>query len=272
LFLVYQSRNKNIKIGFVSTNSITQGEQVAPLWSILFERYRLEIAFAHRTFSWSNEARGNANVHCVIIGLVHKTNTPKEKRLFSYDNLKGEPSETQHKVITAYLSDGSNLKNPHLVVQTHKHNLCGISEMIMGAKPVEGGNYIFTEEEKAEFLEKEPQAERFMRPFIGAMEFINNKVRYILALQNANPHELNQLPEVKKRIEAVKEFRSKSKKTPTQKLANFPTEFDCGTIPTAPFLVIPEVNTVSREYIPIGYLEPPIIPSNLVRIIQNTEL
>jgi len=268
----FLQKNKNIKIGFVSTSSITQGEQVAPLWTILFERYRLEIAFAHRTFSWTNEARNKVNVHCVIIGLVHKTNTPKEKRLFSYDDLKGQPKETKHKAITAYLFDGEKLKNPHLMIQTHKHNLCGISEMVMGIKPVEGGNYIFSEEEKTIFLEKESQAEKFFRPFIGATEFINNKVRYILALQNASPHELNQLTETKKRIQTVKEFRLNSKKISTQKLADFPAEFECGTIPNAPFLVIPEVNSVSREYISIGYLEPPIIPSNLVRIIENAEL
>jgi len=268
----YLQKNKNIKIGFVSTNSITQGEQVAPLWTILFERYKLEIAFAYRTFSWTNEARGKANVHCVIIGLSHKTNAPKEKRLFYYEDLKGEPKETKHKAITAYLFDGEKLKNPYLFVQTHKNNLSGIPEMIMGTKPVDGGNYIFTEKEKAEFLEKEPQAEKFFRPFIGATEFINNKTRYILALQDASPKELNQLPELKKRIQAVKEFRLESKKIPTQKLADFPTEFECGAIPTSPFLVIPEVNPVSRKYIPIGYLEPPTIPSNGVRIIKNAEL
>jgi len=268
----YLQKNKSLKIGFVATNSITQGEQVAPLWTILLERYRLEIAFAHRTFSWTNEARGKANVHCVIIGLSHKTNTPKEKRLFSYDDLKGEPKETKHKAITPYLFDGEKLKNPHLVVQTHKHNLCGMAEMIMGTKPVEGGNYIFSEEEKTAFLEKEPQAEKFFRPFIGSLEFINNKVRYILALQNASPHELNQLTEIKKRIQAVKEFRLNSKKTPTQKLADFPTEFECGAIPIAPFLLIPEVSSENRKYIPIGYLEPPIIPSNAIRLIENAEL
>jgi len=268
----FAQKNKNLKIGFVATNSITQGEQVAPLWTILLERYRLEIAFAHRTFSWTNEARGKANVHCVIIGLSHKTNAPKEKRLFWYEDLKGEPKETKHKAITAYLFDGEKLKNPHLVVQTHKHNLCGISEMVMGVKPVEGGNYIFTKEEKTAFLEKEPQAEKFFRPFIGSLEFINNKTRYILALQNASPKELNQLPEIKKRIQAVKEFRLNSKKIPTQKLADFPTEFECGTIPTDPFLVITETSSENRKYIPISYLEPPIIPSNAIRLIENAEL
>jgi len=238
----------------------------------LFERYRLEIAFAHRTFSWSNEARGKANVHCVIIGLVHKTNTPKEKCLFSYDNLKGEPSETQHKAITAYLFDGEKLKNTYLTIREENKSLMGFPQIIIGSKPIDNGNYIFTEEEKAVFLEKEPQAEKFFHPFIGAMEFINNKVRYILALQNINPNELNQLPEVKKRIQSVKEFRLKSKSIPTQKLADFPTLYHVNVIPENPFLVIPRVSSENREYIPIGYLEPPIIPSDAAQIMPNAEL
>jgi len=268
----YVQKNKNIKIGFVSTNSITQGEQIAQLWTILFERYKLEIAFAHRTFSWTNEARGKANVHCVIIGLSHKTNAPKEKRLFYYEDLKGEPKETKHKAITAYLFDGSNFKNPHLAVRNEKQNLMGYPQMIIGSKPIDNGNYIFTEEEKVEFLEKEPQAEKFFRPFIGATEFINNKTRYILALQDASPKELNQLPEVKKRLQAVKEFRLESKSVPTRKLAETPTLYHVNVIPENPFLVIPETSSENRKYIPIGYVEPPTVPSNAIRLIENAEL
>jgi len=269
----YVQKNKLIRIGFVSTNSITQGEQVAQLWSILFERYRLEIAFAHRTFSWSNEARGKANVHVVIIGLSHASKTPKEKRLFSYDDLKGEPNESKHKAITAYLFDGSNLRNPHLLIRDSKYNLCGMAKMVRGVQPTEGGNYIFTEEEKAKFLDIEPGANKYFRPFIGATEFINNRVRYILALQDASPKELNNLPEVKKRIELVRQMRLASRdKQVREGLALRPTTLRETNFPTSPFLVIPEVNSVLREYIPIGYLEPPIIPSNLVRIIENAEL
>jgi len=268
----YLQKNKNIKIGFVATNSITQGEQVAPLWTILFNSYRLEIAFAHRTFSWTNEARGKAMVHCVIIGLSHRTNSPKERRLFSYNNLKEEPKQTKHKVITAYLFDGEKLKNPHLTIQKENKSLMDFPQLVDGSKPIDNGNYIFTETEKTAFLEKEPLAEQFFRPYIGAAEFINNKTRYVLALQNASPHELTQMPEVKKLMQAVKEFRLKSKRKSTLKIAETPIIFGESVVPEQPFLVIPAVSSENREYIPIGYLEPPIIPSNAIRLIENTEL
>jgi len=256
----------------VATNSITQGEQVGQLWPVLFGRCGLEIAFAHRTFSWTNEVRGKAHVHCVIIGLSHKTNAPKEKRLFSYEDLKGEPHETRCRAISPYLIDAGGLGDPHLTVKEENRPLMGYPQVVIGSKPIDNGNYIFTAEQKAEFLQIEPQAARFFRPFVGGKEFVNNSTRHILALQEASPKELNGLPEVKKRMEAVREFRLKSKSMPTQKLAKTPTLYHINVIPEAPFLAIPRVSSENREYIPIGYLEPPIIPSDALQIVPNAEL
>ena len=147
------------RIGFVATNSITQGEQVAQLWPILFERFKLEIAFAHRTFEWMSDARGKAHVHCVILGLVAREDEPKEKRLFSYDDIKADPVETRHGALTAYLTDGKTLLNPHIVIEERNIPLDTHKKIIIGSKPIDGGHYIFSEEERTEFASKEPKAE-----------------------------------------------------------------------------------------------------------------
>lgn len=257
------------KIGFVATNSITQGEQVAQLWPILFERCKVEITFAHRTFAWGSDARGKAHVHVVIIGLSGRENAPKERQLFTYDSVKGEPHVSLHKAVSPYLFDAGGLADPHIVVRETSKPINGLPKLIIGSKPIDGGNYIFTEEEKAALLEAEPEAEPFLRPYIGSQEFINGGGRWILALQDASPTVVANLPLVKDRIAKVREFRTNSKSEPTQALAASPTLYHVNIIPTAPFLVVPEVSSERREYIPIGWLEPPIIPSNLVRIIEN---
>jgi len=261
------------KIAFVSTNSITQGEQVAQLWPILFNRYHLEIAFAHRTFAWTSEARGAAHVHVVIIGLCARKFEPEEKRLFHYPELKGEPIQSTHKKLSPYLMDAGTLSNPHLVIRDEKNNLSGYPAMVRGAQATDNGHYIFSDEEKADFLKIEPNAEKFFRPYIGAHEFINNRLRWILVLHQAQPQESRQLPLVLKRIEAVKQFRLASKKKATQLLAQIPTRLESHTIlPEYPFLVIPEVSSEKRNYVPIGYLKPPVIPSNKLRVLQDAQL
>jgi len=259
-------------IAFVSTNSITQGEQVAQLWPLLFQRYGMEISFAHRTFAWESEARGAAHVHVVIIGLSVRGSEPKEKRLFHYDKPNGEPIETRHKMLSPYLFDASKLCNPHVVVRNEKKNLMDYPGLIMGSKPVEGGHYIFTEQEKSDFLTLEPGAKDIFRPFMGAQEFINGSKRWILALQDTEPHHLRALPQVMQRMEAVQKFRLSSKKAPTKKLAQTPMLFEGNVIPETPFLVIPQVSSEKRDYIPMGYLKPPIIPSDKLRIMPDAQL
>jgi hypothetical protein len=182
-------------IGFVATNSITQGEQVAQLWPVLFARLGLEISFAHRTFAWGSDARGMAHVHVVIIGLCRHDAEPAVKRLFSYDDLRADPTESRHGKLTPYLFDGSNLSNSHLVVGERGQPLCNVPQLIIGSKPIDGGYYIFDAEEKEVFLRREPNAERYLQPFIGSKEFINGGERWILNLHSAAPEDLRSMPQ-----------------------------------------------------------------------------
>jgi hypothetical protein len=262
----------NGAIGFVATNSITQGEQVAQLWPVLFDRYGLEIAFAHRTFAWGSDARGVAHVHVVILGLSKRDQEPATKRLFSYDDINGDPVESQHRALTPYLFDAGTVTNRHLVIHEVSRPLCPAPKVVIGSKPIDGGHYIFEQEDRDEFLAREPQAARFMHPFIGAEEFINGGKRWILSLDGASPGELRTMPAVMERISAVKQVRLNSPSRPTQALADTPTRFHVTVIPNAPFLALPEVSSERREYIPIGWLEPPIIPSNKLRVIVGADL
>ena len=162
----------NARIGFVATNSITQGEQVAQLWPVLFDRCNLEIAFAHRTFTWGSDARGKAHVHVVILGLDRRENVRPEKRLFSYPDINGEPEESRYAVISPCLFDAGGLADPHLTVRGESRPINGMGKLITGSKPIDGGRYIVGAEERAAFLEVEPDAAPFLRPFIGAWEYL----------------------------------------------------------------------------------------------------
>jgi hypothetical protein len=265
-------RQGKARIGFVATNSITQGEQVAQVWPLLFEHYGLEIAFAHRTFAWMSDARGKAHVHCVIISLTRRDDEPKEKRLFTYDDIKSDPKESRHAALSPYLFDSSGLVDRHLVVREISAPLCDAPKMITGTQPIDGGNLIFDATEYADFTASEPQAEKFLHPFPGTEEFINGIPRWILAVQNATPTELRSLVRVRDRLRLVKEFRQKSKRKSTLKIADYATKFNVETIPLVPFLVVPEVSSEKRDYVPIGWLKPPVIPSNKLRLIEHAQL
>ena len=262
----------NACIGFVATNSVTQGEQVAQLWPALFNRHRLEIAFAHRTFEWGSDARGKAHVHVVIIGLVRRDREPTVKKLFSYRNLKGEAVVSSHGAISPYLFDASNLHDRHLVVAERRRPLTKAPVLRMGSKVVDDGQFIFTDDEKTEFLAKEPGALKFFHPFIGSKEFINGMQRWILCLQGAAPSVIRAMPKVRERVAAVKAFRKTSTKPKTRVLGDDPTRFEVSTIPARPFLVVPEASSERREYVPIGWLAPPTIPSNLVHALLDADL
>jgi hypothetical protein len=277
--------NRRIRIAFVSTNSISQGEQVAQLWPILFDRHGLEIAFAHRTFNWFSEAKGKAHVHVVIIGLTHRDQEPTEKRLFSYPDIKGDPVESRHGGLTAYLFDAKGVANRHLVVKEESRPINGAGKVVIGSKPIDGGYLIFDAAERAELLAMEPDAAQFVRPYIGAQEYINGGMRWIACLQNASPDQLRRLPMLMQRVGLVRQFRegkiaAKGKAeakpitpgTSSKALAATPTAFHVTVIPTAPFLAIPEVSSERRDYVPLGWLEPPTIASNLVRVMQNATL
>ena len=260
------------RVGFVATNSITQGEQAAQLWPILFDRCRLEIAFAHRTFAWGSDARGMAHVHVVIIGLDPREAARTEKRLFSYPDINGEPEESRHAALSPYLFDAGRLADPHLTVRQESKPINGMKKLIIGSKPIDGGHYIFTAEERDAFLTEEPDAAPFLRPYIGAREYLQGGGRWILALHDASPATLARLPHVRERIAAVRAYRQASKSAPTQKLAETPTLYHVNVIPTTPFLAIPKVSSERRDYAPIGWLEPPVIPSDLVFVLENSTL
>ena len=260
------------RIGFVSTNSITQGEQVAQLWPILFARAKLEITFAHRTFAWGSDARGKSHVHVVIIGLDGQERGRADKRLFNYPDINGEPEETLHAALSPYLFDTGGLADPCLVVCEESHPINGMAKLIIGSKPIDGGHCIFAAEERTALLAAEPDAAPLLRPYVGALEYLQGGERWILALHDTPPATLSRLSKVKERVAAVRRYREASKSKPTQKLAETPTLYHVNVLPTAPFLVIPEVSSERREYVPIGWLAPPVIPSNKLRVLLDATL
>ncbi len=255
---------ERVKAAFVSTNSITQGEQVGVLWSWLLSK-GIRIHFAHRTFQWSNEARGMAAVHCVIIGFG--AFDADKKTIYEYEDIRGEPHAVAVRNINPYLVDA-----PDVVLVNRQRPICAVPEIGIGNKPIDGGNYLFTTEERDEFLKHEPKAAKWFRRWIGADEFLNGYERWCLWLGDCPPNELRQMPEVMKRVEAVRELRLASKSAPTQKLAATPTRFHVENIPDAPYLVIPEVSSERRAFIPIGFEQPETLSSNLVKILPHATL
>ena len=244
-----QNSSTQTKIGYVATNSITQGEQVAQLWPILFDKYNLGISFAHRSFQWDSEARGKAHVHVVIVGLVKSDYLPKHRLLYTYDHLKSDPHELSLKMLSPYLINAENLSDPNLVVRETSIRLNSLPKLTSGLQPIDGGIYVFTSEEKRQFLLEEPNAERFFRPYIGSHEFVNGKIRWILVLQDVEPNKLAKLPKVKSQVEKVKRWRKESSRKATRKLASFPKKFGINMIPDRPFLVLPVTSSERRDYL-----------------------
>ena len=236
-----------IKVAFVSTNSIVQGEQTSILWKPLLNKYNIKIHFAHRTFKWSNEARGKAAVYCIIIGFANYDSP--DKRIFEYEDIRGEAHEIKVKNINPYLVDARDL-----LIEKRTTPLCDIPKMSFGNMPLDGGNLILSDEEKIEFLKIEPNAEKFILPLISAFEFLNGKRRWCLWLVDADPSELKQLPEVMKRIDAVRKFRLESVAPSTRKFAATPTLFRDRNRPDT-FIVVPRVSSENRKYIPMGFFD-----------------
>jgi len=252
------------RVAFVSTNSITQGEQVGVLWSWMLAQ-GVRIQFAHRTFQWSNDAKGVAAVHCVIVGFGLK-DLPG-KTIYQYDDIKAEPLAVAAKNINPYLVDA-----PDVVLPRRGSPLCDVPEIGIGNKPIDGGHYLFTTEEKAEFLKLEPKAKAYFRRWLGADEFINGWERWCLWLGDCSPAELRAMPEAMKRVQAVKALRLASKSAPTQKLANTPTRFHVENMPDKAYLVLPEVSSERREFIPMGFEKPSTLCSNLVKVATGATL
>ncbi|MDE0135644.1 MAG: hypothetical protein OXM54_12470 [Acidimicrobiaceae bacterium] len=260
------------RIGFVATNSITQGEQVAQFWPIILERHDLEISYAHQTFAWGSDARGKAHVHVVILGLDPAEHVPTDRPLYTYPDINSEPLVGTCKAITPYLLDGTRLKDPHRLVKSASQPINGMPRLRIGSKPIDNGHYIFDSEERALFLDLEPSAEKYLRPYVGAREYLQGGDRWILALHEASPKDLSASPLVRERIAAVRDYRRSSTSKPTQQLAETPRLWHVNVIPHEPYLVLPEVSSERREYVPIGWLEPPIIPSNLVKVLMEASL
>ncbi|MBQ7108053.1 MAG: SAM-dependent DNA methyltransferase [Clostridia bacterium] len=252
--------NTNIKVAFVSTNSITQGEQVAAVWKPLYDRFNIHIDFAHRTFRWDSEASVKAHVHCVIVGFSTAYN-PREKQLYSSERMQ------LVKNINAYL-----IEAPNVFVESRTKPLCDIPQMIYGNKPTDGGFLILSPIEKEDLISKEPRAQQFIKQILGAEEYINNKKRYCLWLVGASPAELRTLPIVMSRIEGVRNFRANSPKEATRKSADTPTLFQEIRQPETEYLIVPRVSSERRKYVPIGFMTAETIVSDAVQIVPYVTL
>ncbi|MBQ8515912.1 MAG: class I SAM-dependent DNA methyltransferase [Ruminococcus sp.] len=250
----------NIRTAFVSTNSICQGEQVSVVWKPLFTKSNIHIDFAHRTFCWDSEASLKAHVHCVIVGFSVAENT-MPKLLYS--------SERYQKVdnINAYLVEG-----PTVFIEKRTKPLCSVTEIVRGSSPNDDGNLLMSVEEYGEYLKLEPQGDKFIRPFMMGKDFIQRKPRYCFWLVGANPSELKKCPLLLKRIEAVREFRLKSKRTKTLELANTPTLFEDMRISDERYIAIPKVSSETRKYIPVDYLDSSVIPGDKLFFMKNATL
>lgn len=254
----------SIPVAFVSTNSITQGEQVGVLWNELFRRGAC-IRFAHRTFAWQSEARGKAHVHVVILGWG--LTEPPVKKIYDYENGDDQPMVSLVRNISPYLVEG-----PNLAIVNRSQPLCPVPEMGIGNKPIDGGHYLFTPKQREDLLRLEPRARPYFRRWVGAEEFINGTQRWCLWLGDCPPSELRRMPEVMKRVAAVRQYRLASKSAPTRKLANTPTRFHVENFPKSRFLVIPGVSSERRKYIPMAFVSSKTIVSNLCNVLESSSL
>ncbi|MCL2364523.1 MAG: N-6 DNA methylase [Defluviitaleaceae bacterium] len=254
------TRNPNIRAALVSTNSITQGEQTAIVWKTLMQDYKIKIDFAYRTFQWTSAARGKAAVHCVIVGFSHERVAAK-RRLF-----EGE-IEKEELHINAYL-----VPAPDVFIENRKKPICDVPLMVFGNMPNDGGNFLFNNEEKAEFIIKEPHAKKWFRPFIGSYEFINHVGRWCLWLDGMLSSELQKLPLVRERVNNVKRLRQESTREATRKLADYPTLFGEVRRFEGDYLLIPRVSSENRAYIPIGFLTQDTIASDSTMILPGATL
>lgn len=250
-------QNTNIKTALVSTNSITQGEQVAGVWKPLFDRFNIHIDFAHRTFRWDSESNSKAHVHCVIVGFSCTPNNNKRKL---YTNERMQLVDN----INAYLIDA-----PNVFIESKNQPICNVPKMTTGNRPADGGHLIIEAEDYEEFIKKEPKAKQYIKCLTGALEFINNKPRYCLWLVGITPNELRAMPEVLKRVEACKEDRLNGA-ADRQKLAATPWLFRETNCPKS-YIIVPATSSENRKYIPMGFLDDNTIATNAAIIIPNAD-
>lgn len=251
-------KGTSIEVAFVSTNSICQGQQAVTMWKPLFEK-GIKIQFAYRTFVWDSEAQQKARVHCVIVGFSFVNRKSK----IIYDNDRARIVSN----INSYLMDAEDK-----FIESRSTPICDVPQIRFGSMPRDGGGFVLTDEEKEELIKKEPLSEKWIHPYIGAYEFLNNKSRWCLWLMGANPHELKQCPTVMKRIEFVKKFRLESKAEGTRKFAETPTLFCQIAQPNSDYIAIPKTSSEKRKYIPIGFLDKNVIASDLLFLIPNANI
>lgn len=253
-------KHPHIRAALVSTNSITQGEQVAAIWKPLFEQYGIHFDFAYRTFRWDSEADIKAHVHCVIIGFS------KSERAAKHIYLK-DGQLIPVKNINGYLLDA-----PNIFIDNRKKPLCDVPEMIKGSIPVDGGNLIIEAEDYDAFLQAEPNAVPYVKRFLGAHEFLHDEKRYCLWLEGVSPKVMNSMPMVMERLALTREFRLQSTKAATQKYADFPYLFMERRQPKENYIIMPSHSSENRDYIPIGYVSPDVICGNANFVIPNASL
>ena len=296
-----------IKAALVSTNSITQGEQVAAIWKPMFEHFGLHFDFAYRTFRWDSEANIKAHVHCVIIGFSCKkechTDSQAAKAAISITSMQNEAKPhselltqfqkeskkdfplgksnpcgnkkiflNESQFIEAKNINGYLLDAPDIFIENSKKPLCDVPEMQKGSIPVDGGNLIIEAEDYEDFINKEPQAKQFIKPLVGSEEFINNKKRWCLWLVGANPADLKKCPLIMERVQKVKEMRLASTKEATRKFADYPTRFMELRQPETDYLLVPRVSSEQRRYIPIGYMPKDVISTDANMVLPNATL
>ena len=249
-----------IRTAFVSTNSITQGEQVAGVWKPLYTRFGIHIDFAYRTFRWDSEASIKAHVHCVIVGFSSVSN-PVPKRIYTTERYQ----EVEN--INPYLLDA-----PNVFIDSRTSSICDVPQMVYGNKPTDGGFLFLSSEERDELLKREPGTEKFIRQIYGATEYINNKARYCLWLVGASPSELRKSPFIMERVEQVRQFRLNSTKAATQRSADTPTLFQEIRHPDSEYIIIPRHSSETRRYIPFGFVQPRIVVNDAVQIIPDAKI
>ena len=251
-----------IEVAFVSTNSICQGEQVSALWAEIMNRHNVKINFAHQTFKWSNEAKGKAAVHCVIVGFG--LSDRKTKRLFQYATVTSDPMESSAKQINAYLVDADTI-----FIAKRAKPLCKVPKMVYGNKPTDDGNLFLAADEYDDFIAKEPNAKKYIRKIYGADEYINNKTRYCLWLVDAEPSDLKKMPLVMERLEKTRQFRLASTKKATRESAKTPALFQEIRQPVKDYIIIPRVSSENRDYVPIGFVSSDILVNDSVTILPD---
>ena len=256
--------NPVIKAALVSTNSITQGEQVANLWKPLFEQYGIHFDFAYRTFRWDSEADIKAHVHCVIIGFSSLSGASgvRPKKIYLSDAQTIDASN-----INGYLLDA-----PDIWIDSRSKPLCNVPPLLTGSQRIDDDLFMFTDETKNEFLKKEPSAEKYFKVWYGAVEFLHNSPRWVLYLGNCSPTELKSMPQCYEIVRKVREYRLASKREQTLRAADYPNHFGLEVIPNSNFMIVPVVSSERRRYIPLGFMTPDVMCSNQVNLIPNATL